>query len=326
MTTLAPQEQEFLAKLRAGGFRSASRMPLAESRASLRDMALSLAGPKLAVDRVEDHSIAGPGGNFMIRIYKPDPTTRLNLGVTLFLHGGGFYLGDLETHDHVCRFLCVHAGTIVIAVDYRLAPENKFPAGLEDCYAALCWVAANGAVRGWDSSRIALLGDSAGGTLVAATCLLARQRGGPAISLQAMVYPALAIDDGVDFPSRTELGNGDYFVSFEDFAFIRQIYLEEGERDVADPLASPVRAKDFRNLPPALIVAAEFDPCRDENRRYAELLKAAGVPTEFICFEGTIHPFYILDGILDAGRRGQELVADRIRRALIPAAPSVDRA
>ncbi len=316
MKNVAPQERALLEKMRAGGFKPASQIPLAESRAGITKMVFAMAGPKVPVHAIEDQRIPGPGGELTIRIYEPDPATRVVGAVAIFYHGGGFYLGDLETHDHVCRFLCAHAGVAVVAVDYRLAPEHKFPAGLEDCYATLSWVAANAAARGWDSRRIALVGDSAGGTLVAATCLLARDRGGPAIAIQVMVYPALTVEDGREFASRTELGNGDYFIAFEDFAFFRRTYLEEGERDAANPLASPIRAKDFRGLPCALMVAAEFDPCRDENARYAELLKAAGVPTEYVCFEGTIHPFYLFDGIMDAGRKGQELVADRVRSEL----------
>jgi acetyl esterase len=316
MGVLGLQERALLTKLREGGFRPAHQIPIAESRAGLTAMAIAMAAPKAPVRSIEECDIRGPGGKLRVRIYRPEPTKAASDRVVLFFHGGGFYLGNLETHDHVCRALCKNAGVTVVAVDYRLAPEHKFPAAVEDCYAALRWAANNAVARGWNAGRIALVGDSAGGTLVAAVCLLARQRRGPVIAFQVMVYPALTVEDGLDFPSRVELGNGDYFISFADFKFFRDLYLEDVDRDAANPLASPIRAKDFRGLPPALVVAAEFDPCRDENLCYAELLKAAGVAVEYVCFEGTIHPFYLFDGVLDAGRKGQELVADRVHRAL----------
>ncbi|HVW67888.1 MAG TPA: alpha/beta hydrolase [Steroidobacteraceae bacterium] len=320
MRKLGHEEQALLAQLRAAGFKTASQISLEASRAGLTQMALSMAGPKVAVHAVHDERIAGPGGELGIRIYDPDPGSRAGPGVIVFFHGGGYYLGNLETHDHVCRFLCAHSRLPVVAVDYRLAPEHKFPAALDDCYSVVRWVAAQAASRGWDPHRIALVGDSAGGGLVASVCLLARAKGGPRIAYQVLVYPALTLDNGADFPSRKDLGSGEYFIAEEDWPYFRGLYLRDPEREASLPLVSPVRASDFRGLPPALIVAAEFDPCRDENARYAELLRSAGVPTEYVCFEGTIHPFFLFDGILEAGRRGQALVADRVHRAIGTAA------
>jgi acetyl esterase len=316
MSELHVQEKALLRQMRQAGFRPASQIPLEESRQGLARMAVAMAAPKVSVGRIEDRRIPGPGGELPIRIYRPDREGQDSEPVALYFHGGGFYLGDLETHDHVCRFLCKAADIIVIAVNYRLAPENKFPAAVDDCYAALCWVSERGEAEGFDAKRIALVGDSAGGSLVASICFLARDRGGPRIGYQAMIYPALAMDDGADFPSRKALGSGEYFIAQEDFAFFRALYFHEPEKEMANPLASPIRAKDFSNLPPALIVAAEYDPCRDENEKYAELLKAAGVQVEYVCFEGTIHPFFLFDGVLDSGREGQALVADRVRRRL----------
>lgn len=316
MSKLGVQEQALMQRIKAGGFRPASQIPLEESRNGLTQMAIVMAGPKVEVGAVSDRKIQGPGGMLPIRIYRPQADVKGPLPVALYFHGGGFYLGNLETHDHVCRFLCRNAGVIVIAVDYRLAPEHKFPAAIEDCYAALCWTVENAAKEGFDANRIALVGDSAGGAIVVSVCLMARQKGGPKIAYQVSVYPALTVDDGEDFPSRRTLGSGDYFIAHDDFAFFRKLYLENPDKDAQNPLASPIRAKDYANLPPALVVAAEFDPCVDENARYAERLKADGVAAEYVCFKGTLHPFFLFDGVLDAGRQGQKLVADRLRERL----------
>jgi acetyl esterase len=319
MAKLKAQEQALLKQMKAGGFRPAHQVSVEESRAGLTQMALMMAGPKVSVAAVENRLISGPGGELPIRIYRAaPPMPGKKSPVALYFHGGGFYLGNLETHDHVCRFLCKNAGITVIAVDYRLAPENKFPAALEDCYHVLCWATENAETIGIDAGRVALVGDSAGGTLAVAVSLLARDRAGPQIAYQVAVYPALTMDDGEAFPSRRELGNGEYFIAFEDFAFFRNLYLPDPAADVFNPLVSPLYAEDFSGLPPALIVAAEYDPCRDEDARYAELLEAAGVAAEHVCFGGTIHPFFLFDGVLESGREGQRLVAERLRRQLRP--------
>lgn len=311
---LDKQTQALIKQIKQGGFKPASQIPIEESRIALTQMAITMAAPKVDVFACEDRNIAGPGGDLAIRIYrhaaKIDGETS---PVAIFFHGGGFYLGDLETHDTVCRYLCKHASLTVIAVDYALAPENKFPAGLKDCYAALCWVTENADEIGVDTDRIALVGDSAGGTLAVSTCLLAKQKGGPRIAFQVVVYPALTMTDGAEFPSRTEFGTGDYFISLEDFAFFRNLYLGKEEQAVRDPLVSPIYADNYCDLPPALVVAAGYDPCLDENKLYAERLAADGVQVTYKCFENTIHPFYLFDGVIDAGKEGQKLVADTLR-------------
>jgi acetyl esterase len=301
--------------MKQGGFKPAHQIPLEQSRAGLTQMAIAMAAPRVDVFATEDRNIAGPGGDLPIRIYRPAPGAAGGTrAAAMFFHGGGFFLGDLETHDHVCRYLCKQANLIVIAVDYRLAPENKFPAALEDCYAALSWVAENAGAIGVDSSRIALVGDSAGGTLVVSLCLLARQRGGPRIAYQVSVYPALTMTDGTEFPSRIELGSGEYFIAIDDFAFFRDLYLNDPDKEARDPLASPIYADNYRGLPPALVISAGYDPCRDENALYAERLAADNVPVRYRCFESTIHPFFLFDGAIDAGREGQQLVADTLAK------------
>lgn len=311
---LDAQTAAFIAQMKAAGFRPANQIPLEESRRGLTSMALRMAGPKAEVFATEDRGIPGPGGELPVRIYRPQPLQPgARLPAVLFFHGGGFYLGDLETHDHVCRFLCRGAGAVVIAVDYRLAPEHKFPAAVEDGYAALAWVAREAEALGIDRERIAVAGDSAGGTLVVTTCLLARERGGPKIALQVSVYPALSVTDGEEFPSRRRFGGGEYFISLEDFAFFRRVYLTDPEQEARLPLVSPIYAPDYKGLPPALMITAGYDPCVDEGRYYVERLRADGVPASYICYAGTIHPFFLFDGVIDAGRDGQQLVADALR-------------
>lgn len=315
MPPLDAQTRALIGQMKQGGFRPAHQIPLEVSRAGLTQMALTMAAPKVDVYSIEDRNMAGPGGDLPIRIYRPGPRLAGEArAAALFFHGGGMYLGDLETHDHVCRYLCKQARLVVVAVDYRLAPENKFPAALEDCYSSLVWTAANAAELGIDPSRIALVGDSAGGTLVVSVCLLVRQRGGPRIAYQVSVYPALSMTDGQEFPSRTELGTGEYFISMGDFAFFRNLYLSDPDEEARDPLVSPIYADNFRGLPPALVISAGYDPCRDENARYAERLETDGVPVTYRCFASTIHPFFLFDGVIDAGRESQQLVADTLSK------------
>jgi len=311
---LDKQTQALIEQMKQGGFKPANQIPVEVSREALTQMAIAMAAPKMGVFATEDRNIAGPGGELPIRIYRHAAKTNGGASpVAIFFHGGGMYLGDLETHDHVCRYLCNNAGLTVIAVDYRLAPENKFPAGLEDCYAALCWVSENADEIGVDKSRIALVGDSAGGTLVVSTCLLSRQKGGPGVAFQVVVYPALTMTDGTEFPSRAELGTGEYFISVDDFAFFRDLYLSDEGKEVRDPLVSPIYAENYHDLPPALVISAGYDPCVDENKFYAKRLAADGVQVTYTCFENTIHPFFLFDGVIDAGKEGQKLVADTLR-------------
>jgi acetyl esterase len=317
MPPLDAQTRALIEQLKQGGFKPAHQIPLEVSRAGLTQMAIAMAAPKVDVHSIEDRNIAGPGGDLPIRIYRTGPRLAGETqAATMFFHGGGMYLGDLETHDHVCRYLCKQARLVVIAVDYRLAPEHKFPAALEDCYAALSWATENAAELGIDPSRIALVGDSAGGTLVVSVCLLARQRGGPRIAYQVSVYPALSMTDGEEFPSRIEMGTGEYFISINDFAFFRNLYLNDPDKEARDPLVSPIYADDYRNLPPALVISAGYDPCRDEDALYAERLETDGVPVTYRCFASTIHPFFLFDGAIDAGREGQQLVANTLAEFL----------
>jgi len=311
---LDKQTQALLEQMKQGGFKPANQTPIEISRVGLTQMAITMAAPKAEVFATEDISIEGLDGMIPMRIYRHIENVKdEKSAVVLFFHGGGMYLGNLETHDHICRNICKEGKLTVISVDYRLAPENKFPAGLDDCYSALCWVADNSLQLGIDPEQIALVGDSAGGSLVISCCLQAKQKNGPKIAYQVVIYPVLTMTDGEEFPSRTKLGTGEYFISFEDFSFFRELYLDDPEKEMHDPLVSPLYADNFKNLPPALVISAKYDPCVDENKFYAEQLIKDGVQASYKCFESTIHPFFLFDGVIDAGKEGQKLVADTLR-------------
>ena len=316
LTPLDPQSQALLDQINAGG-PPAHELPLDEIRALLGEMCRSLAGPPAPVYAVEDRTIPGPGGDIPIRVYRPRQQQPGELlPCALYFHAGGYHFGDLDSDDGLTRYLCAHAGIVVVSVGYRLAPEHKFPAAPEDCYAATLWAAENSDELGVDAARLAVVGASVGGTLVATTCLLARDRGGPQICFQAPLFGMFDLGAAKQFPSRTELATGEYFVSEETVETMRHYYLTDPESEVLDPLASPILATDFSGLPPALVVVSEYDIGRDENEAYAKRLSAAGVTAEYKCFMGTIHGFLLFDGVLDVGKEGKQLVADRLRSAL----------
>jgi acetyl esterase len=223
--------------------------------------------------------------------------------VLVFVHGGGWVLCDLDSHDGYCRDLAAESGCAVVAVDYRLAPEHPFPAAVEDVYAAVAWVAAHGAEAGFDGRRLAIGGDSAGGNLAAVTTLLARDRGGPAIARQVLLYP---VTDHGESESYRHQGEGFYLTADAMRWYWRQ-YL--GEADGHHPTASPLRAPSLRDLPPALVVVAEHDPLHDEGVAYAARLRADGVETMLLDVPGVFHGFATLGSTLDKAGQVLRLVA-----------------
>jgi acetyl esterase len=312
-----PQTKVLLEQMAAAGAPSLCDLPVTAARAALKELSRTFDIAPGAVDRTDDRDIPGPNGPVPIRIYWPVATSTLAAPpILLLFHGGGYALGDIDSHDSMARYLCAKAGVVVINVGYRLSPEHKFPAGVEDCYAALVWAAEHGREIGANPARIAVTGDSAGGTFSAALCQASSTRKGPAIAFQALVYPALDLSADASYPSRTALGGGEYFISMRDIAWIREMYFTDPVREGVTPLGSPIFATDLSGQPPALIVTAGLDPLVDEGRRYHQRLIAAGVESEYRCFDGTIHGFLSFAGALAIGREGLDLVADRIARAL----------
>lgn len=279
------------------------------ARAGYRALAEAMgSGPDLF--DVEDRTIPGPDQNQIpVRIYRP--SKKKDLPILVYFHGGGWVIGDLDTHDQVCRMLSDGAQTIVVAVDYRLAPEHTFPAAVRDAYTALEWVERHAQELGGDALRLAVGGDSAGGNLAAVVSQLSKERGGPEIVFQLLVYPA--VDMTQSHPSVEENGEG-YVLTKDHMTWFRGHYLPDS-LEWTNPQASPLHFEDLRGLPPALIITAEFDPLRDEGEEYARRLKAAGVAVQIERFEGQVHIFYQLAPIVDAARRAIEKSVAALRAA-----------
>lgn len=273
--------------------------------------------PPLDIERalvawVRDMEIPGKMGSIPIRIYHPHAESygAMLPPFLIYFHGGGHVLGSLDGWDGLCCNLASHSGYIVVSVDYRLAPENKFPAGVEDCYSAVEWVAKKGASIGGDSLRIAVAGDSAGGNQAAVVCLMARDRCGPKIGFQVLLYPPTNARANTE--SRRANGQG-YLLTREMMDWFTALYLA-GPEDKLNPYYAPCKAEKMLNLPPALVVTAEFDPLRDEGKAYANRLAEGGVDVEYVCYEGTIHGFVNSYRNIDKGRDAIALVSDRLRR------------
>jgi len=264
----------------------------------------------IALQSVEDRSIPGPQGQIPIRIYTAEGTGKRP--VMVYYHGGGWVVGNIETHDIVTRYLAKASGGIVVSVDYRLAPENPFPAAVEDAYAALEWVSENAESLGGDPSRIAVAGDSAGGNISAVVSLRARDRNGPSIKFQALIYPVTNISS-LDTESYNNFATG-FFLTREGMEWFRSHYLPKTE-DWVDPYASPLLARDHSNLPPAVVITAQFDPLRDEGEAYAETLRQAGVPVEVVRYDGVIHGFISFVGIVDQAEEALDLIAAKVKEA-----------
>jgi len=286
-------------------------MSPAEARAAYLGL-VGLFGPGEPVADVRDRRIPGPAGDIPIRVYRPDAPGPL--GALVFFHGGGFVIGGLDSHDRECRALCNRAHCVVVAVDYRLAPEHPFPAAADDAFAALRWVADHAREIGADPARLAIGGDSAGGNLTAVTALRSRDAGGPPLRLQLMVYPAVDLRRDAGHPSLVENAAGPFLEKATMDWFIAQ-YLE-GDAQRTDLRASPLLAKSHSGLPPALVVTAEFDPLRDEGEAYAEALRRAGVPVTLHRYDGMAHLFFQLSPVVDASGRLIEECASALRGAL----------
>jgi acetyl esterase len=260
------------------------------------------------VFRVENRKIPGPVGSIPIRVYTPQGSGPFP--VLVFFHGGGWVICDLDSHDGPCRALTNKVGCVTVSIDYRLAPEHKFPAGVEDCFAATNWVAEHASELNVDANRLAVGGDSAGGNLSAVIAQLARDAGGPKIAFQLLIYPATE----AELDTYSHKNFTDYFLTSEDIKYFWGHYLRS-PADRKDPRVAPALAKTLKGLPPALIITAEFDPLRDEGEAYGEKLRAAGVPANVTRYEGMIHGFFSMYDVLDKGKQAIDESAAALRAA-----------
>ena len=286
--------------------------PTEEGIEAYRAAAHSLAelGPEpAALAAVRDVEAPGAGGGIPLRVYTPHGEGPF--GILVYLHGGGFVRGDLKTHDRLCRALATGAGCVVVAVHYRRPPEALFPAALEDSDAATSWVSEHAAELGGDAARLAVAGDSAGGALATVVARRARERGGPAIVHQGLFYPAL--DATHSSPSIDDFAEG-YLLTRASLEWSFDQYVPAGV-DHTQPELSPLFAENLSGLPPALVITAEFDPVRDEGEAYAERMRAAGVEVQSTRYDGTIHNFMLLAGVIDQGGAAIDQATEALRRA-----------
>jgi acetyl esterase len=286
--TLDTTVQFMLAAQRSAGVNGlVASSDVTVARSQLGKLA-SMIDARIAVG-VRDSSVPGPAGAIRVRHYTPVRSDGSGPEPLLvFFHGGGFVVGDLETHDGLCRLLCRDAGVHVMAIDYRLAPEHPAPAAIDDCYAAYRWALEHAAELGADPSRVAVGGDSAGGNLAAVVCQLARHDGVELPALQLLLYPATNF--AADTRSKTLFADG-YFLTKKDMDWFRDNYLGGSSLDAADPRISPLLADDLAGLPPAMVLTGGFDPLRDEGNQYADALAAAAVPVDHRQFGPLIHGF-----------------------------------
>ena len=278
---------------RGAGVPATHTLPVDIARAQY-EARTALMAPAADVAVVAERTIEGPGGPLRVRLYTPHGTGPFPLLV--FFHGSGFVLCSLNTHDGMCRNLCAGAGCVVVSVDYRLAPEHKFPAGVEDCLAATRWAASQAAALGADPARIAVAGDSAGATMAAVTALRVRDEGGPALRGQLLLYPVTDYHTP-GTPSYEENGEG-YGLTRDTMKWFWSHYLSDPAEGL-HPHAAPLRASVLSGLPSALVITAEYDPLRDEGELYAEKLRAAGVPVALTRYDGVNHGFMFWVGVVD---------------------------
>jgi len=292
-------------------------MPPALARAESRHSALMAAGPTIPMARVEERTIPGEAGPIPARLYVPGgQPTEEPAPLVVFFHGGGWCIGDLETHDAVCRFLAAGSGATVLAVDYRLAPEHPFPAAVEDAWSAFSWAAAHAAELGADPARIAVAGDSAGGNLSAVVSLLAREGDGPAPALQLLLYP---VTDAEGLMASRQTYREGFFLTEADMQAFERDYLPDGV-DAADPRISLLQVADLSGLPPAYVVTAGFDPLRDEGEAYALRMREAGVAVALRRHPGLIHSFVSMTAISRTARGAMLEAAGALRMGLARAA------
>jgi acetyl esterase len=307
---LDPEVETLLKEMQEQGASPVYTMSPEEARKEKNPFFISLGGPPEEIGGVRDITVPGPAGEIPLRVYTPDgdgPFPAL-----VYFHGGGWVICNLDTHDSVCRALAKQASCVVVSVDYRLAPEHKFPAAAEDAFAATLWVAENAAKLDVDPARLAVGGDSAGGNLTAVVCLMARGKGEPSLVHQVLIYPVTDVSN-MDTNSYREHAEG-YILTKEGMRYYRDHYVRDAN-DLANPHVSPLLAQSLNGLPPATIITAELDVLTDEGEAYAERLRQAGVPVNYTCYEGMIHAFWNLGGVLSSARKAREEVSTALGEA-----------
>jgi acetyl esterase/lipase len=312
MPKLHPQIEKVLEAMAGMNLRAIEDMTPVEARAQMEATAASRKAEPLPVARVENRAIPGPAVQIPMRIYWPNAAgTRPAI---VYYHGGGHVIGSLDTHDLVARNLCGGAEAVVISVDYRMGPEHRFPAAVEDSFAALEWVHANAASLGADPDRLGVHGDSAGANLAAVVAIIARDKGGPKLRLQSLVYPVADFRMGSESYSKYATGNG--ILTADAMRWFRGHYLRTMD-DATDWRASPLLAPDLKGVAPAIIIAAECDVLHDEGAEFSERLRQAGVPVERHEYAGMIHAFFGMMPAVDDAMNAQRAVWAAFKRAFV---------
>ena len=309
---LHPQARALLDLMEARGVPPTHTLPVDEARRFYRERRAITQPAPSEVGEVRELEAAGPQGAIALRLYRPLGAGAAPLPALVYFHGGGWVIGDLETHDTLCRELANGSGCVVVAVDYRMGPEHRFPAAVDDCIAATRWVHANAARLRIDAQRLAVGGDSAGGNLAAVVALAARDAGDLPLRFQLLIYPAT--DQRRGAPSHTRNGDG-YLLTRETMNYFHDHYIDDAAHDL-DWRASPLLHTDLSRLPPSLVVTAGFDPLRDEGIAYAHALTQAGNRAALVSFERQIHGFITMGRVIDEANVAVELCAAQLGREL----------
>jgi acetyl esterase len=306
--------QKLLDQIRAAGLPPMETLPLAQARAGYARSRIALSPDPAEVAEVRNLTFPSAGHAIPARLYRGRAAPGTGAPIVVFFHGGGWVLGNLDSHDSFCRGLANDAACAVLAVDYRLAPEHKFPAAAEDAAAAVAWVAQESAALGVDPRRIAVAGDSAGGNLAAVAALAARRAGTPKLRLQVLIYPTLDLRLGHD--SHRRVGDG-YTLTASAMRWFRDLYLARAE-DIASWRASPLCETELGGVAPAFIVAGGCDPLCDEAADYAQRLIGAGIDVTYRFFPGQMHGFVSAGRVIPEGRAACAEIASALRAAFAP--------